>query len=57
MVRAINVVFKELVMWPIGDKMKVVMMELKNGRGMRSVISIDKIHIAITKPYSVFFQD
>jgi len=55
MVRAINVVFKEFMMWPIGDKMKVVMMEFKNGCGMRSVISIDKIRIAITKPYSVFF--
>jgi hypothetical protein len=57
MVRAINVVFKELMMWPIGDKMKVVMMEFKTRCGMWSVISIDKIHIAITKPYSVFFQD
>jgi hypothetical protein len=55
MVMAINVVFKEFMMWPIGDKMKVVMMELKNGCGMRSVISVDEIHIAITKPYSVFF--
>jgi hypothetical protein len=54
MVMAIDVVFKEFMMWPIGDKMKVVMMELKNWCGMRSVISIDKIHIAITKPYSVF---
>jgi len=56
MVMAINVVFKEFMMWPIGDKMKVVMMELKNGCGMQSVISIDKIHIAITKLYSVFFK-
>jgi hypothetical protein len=55
MVRAINVVLKELVMWPIGDKTNFEMMEFKNGCGMRNVISIDKIHIAITKPYSVFF--
>ncbi len=55
MVMAINVVFKEFMMWPIGDKMKIVMMELKNGCGMWSVISVDEIHIAITKPYSVFF--
>jgi hypothetical protein len=56
MVRAINVVHKELMMWPIGDKMKVVMMEFKNGHCMQSVINIDKIHIAITKPYSFFLK-
>ncbi len=50
MVMGINVVFKKFMMWPIGDKMKVVMIEFKNGCGMWNVISIDKIHIVITKP-------
>ncbi len=29
-VKAINVVFKKLMMWPMYDKMKVVMTEYKN---------------------------
>jgi len=33
-VRAINVVFKKLRMWPMGDNMQVVMIEFKNWCGM-----------------------
>ncbi len=33
-VRAINVVFKKLMMWPMGDNMQVVMIEFKNWCGM-----------------------
>jgi hypothetical protein len=42
-------------MWPVGDKMQVVMTKLKNWCGMLSVVGIiDDIHIAITKPFDVF---
>ncbi len=33
-VRAINVVFKKLMMWPMGDNMQVVMIQFKNWCGM-----------------------
>jgi len=57
-VRAINVVFKKLMMWPVSDKMQVVMTKLKNWCGMPSVVGvIDDIHIAITKPFDVFAKD
>ncbi len=57
-VRAINVVFKRLKIWPMGDKMQVVMTKFKNWCGMPSVVgAIDDIQIAITKPSGAFAKD
>jgi hypothetical protein len=55
---AINVVFKRLKIWPMGDKMQFVMTKFKNWFGMLSVVgAIDDTHIAITKHSGAFAED
>lgn len=57
-VMAINVVFKKLITWPMGDKMQSIMMGFKNLCGMPNVMgAIDGIHICIAKPIGVFLED
>ncbi len=42
----------------MGDKIQVIMIELKNQCGMLSVMGAnDDIHIAITKPFGAFVED
>jgi len=53
-VMTINVVFKKLITWPMGDKMQ----SIKNLCGMPSVMgAIDGTHICIAKPIGVFLKD
>ncbi len=55
---AINVVFKRLKIWLVGDKMQVVMTKFKNWCGMLSVVgAIDGTHIAITKHFGAFAEN
>ncbi len=57
-VMAINVVFKKLITWPLGDKMQSIMMGFKNLCGMPNVMgAIDGTHICIAKPIGVFLED
>jgi hypothetical protein len=51
----INVVFKKLLTWHVGEKMQVVMTDFKNWHGMLNVMAIiDGTHIATTKPFGAF---
>jgi hypothetical protein len=55
---AINLVFKKMITWPMGDKMQVVMFEFKNWCGMFSMMgAIDDTHISIAKPSNVYFEE
>ncbi len=57
-VMAINVVFKKLITWPMGDKMQSITMGFKNLCGMPSVMgAIDGTYICIAKPIGVFLED
>jgi hypothetical protein len=50
----INVVFKKNLTWHVGEKMQVVMTDLKNSHGILNVMAIiDGIHIATTKPFGI----
>jgi hypothetical protein len=55
---AINLDFRKLITWPMGDKMQVVMFDLKNWYGMASVMCvIDGTHISIAKPFGVYYEN
>jgi hypothetical protein len=56
-VMVIDVVFKKLITWLVGEKMQVVIMDFKNWSSVPSMINvIDDIHIAITKPSCAFVK-
>jgi hypothetical protein len=56
-VMAINFVFRKLITWPLGDKMQVVMFDLKNWSSMLSMMgAIDGTHISIAKPFSAYLR-
>jgi hypothetical protein len=57
--KAINGVFKKLMVWLVDDKMHhTLTMEFNSWCGMSSVMGvIENIHIAIIKPSSVFVKD
>jgi len=58
MVMAINLVFRKLITWPMGDKMQVVMFDFKNSCDMLNMMgAIDGTHISIAKPSSVYSKD
>jgi hypothetical protein len=51
MVMAINVMLKNLIIWPMGDRRQFVMIGFKSLCGMPNVMNvIDETHICITKP-------
>jgi hypothetical protein len=55
---AINVVFKKLIIWPIGDKVQSIMMGFKNLCGMPNVMgAINETHVCIAKPIGVFIKN
>ncbi len=57
-VMTINVVFKKLITWPMGDKMQPIVMGFKNLCGMPNVMgAIDGTHICIAKPIGVLFEN
>jgi hypothetical protein len=56
--KKINVVLKKLMTWPMGDKMRGVMMEFKNWCGMLNVMNaIDNTHIDIINPSNAIARD
>jgi hypothetical protein len=57
-VRVINIMFKSLILWPVGQGMECVKLEFKDWRGLPSVHgTIDGIHISISKPNITFAED
>ncbi len=57
-VMAINLVFRKLIRWPMGDKMQPIMFDFKNWCGMLSKMgALDGTHISIAKPYNVYYKD
>jgi hypothetical protein len=55
---AINLVLRNLITWLVGDKMQVVMFNLKNWCGMTSVMgAIDGTHISIAKTFGVYYEN
>ncbi len=56
-VMVIDVVFKNLITWLVGEKMQIVMMDFKNWFSVPNMINvIDDIHIVITKPSYAFVK-
>jgi hypothetical protein len=54
---AINLVFRKLIIWPLGDKMQVVMFDLKNWSSMLSMMgAIDGTQISIAKPSNAYLR-
>jgi len=57
-VRVVNIMFKSLISWPMGLKMKDVMLELKELHGLPSVQgTLNNTHISIFKPKLDFVED
>jgi len=57
-VRTINIMFKSLISWLVGQEMECVMLKFKDWRGLRSVHgTINGMHISISKPNIAFVED
>jgi hypothetical protein len=57
-VKAINIMFKSLISWPMGQKMECGMLKFKDWCGLPSVHStIDGLRISISKPNITFAED
>jgi hypothetical protein len=55
---AINLIFRKLIIWPVGDKMQAILFDFKNWCGMPSMMgAIDGTHILIAKPFGVYFKN
>ncbi len=57
-VMAINLIFRKLITWPMGDKMQSIMLNLKFWYGMPNVMgALDGTHVSIAKPFNVYYKD
>jgi hypothetical protein len=58
LLKIINIVFKSLISWLVGQNMKVVMLEFKNYNNLPNVHgAIDITHISNSKPKISFAKD